>query len=154
MTEQLLQVASLANLSNPEGGDDPFQMEEAVIFAFTSDGFRILVREADAYQALEMVADKHLGSWELGIGIITTGWACPITDEGTIAEDGTMSTPPSEHPLRRRVRLVSCVDKAKHMVSSLRFADDPDELITETSGVGSLANALTTAIGYMVARTN
>jgi hypothetical protein len=148
MTEQLLQVASLANLSNPEGGDDPFQMEEAVIFAFTNDGIRIIVREADVYQALEMVADKHLGSWELGIGIITTGWASPLN------ADGEVQGAPSEHPLRRRVRLVSCVDKAKHMVSSLRFADDPDELITETSGSGTLANALTTAIGFMVARTN
>ena len=148
MTDQLIQVASLANLSNPEGGDDPFQMEQAVIFAFTSDGFRILVREADAYEALEMVADKHLKEWELGIGIITTGWASPL------AEDGTMSGAPSEHPLRRRVRLVSCVDKAKHMVSSLRFADEPDDLITDESGQGSLANALKTAVGYLVARQN
>jgi hypothetical protein len=152
MTEQLIQVASLANLSNPEGGDDPFQMEEAVIFAFTNDGIRILVREADAYLALEMVADKHLGSWELGIGIITTGWASPVPPDFDADVDEMI--PPSEHALRRRVRLVSCVDKAKHMVSSLRFADDPDELITETSGSGSLANALTTAIGFMVARTN
>ena len=148
MTDQLIQVASLANLSNPEGGDDPFQMEEAVIFAFTSDGFRILVREADAYEALEMVADKHLKEWELGIGIITTGWASPIN------ADGTIGGAPSEHPLRRRVRLVSCVDKAKRMVSSLRFGDEPDDLITDESGQGSLANALTTAIGFMVARTN
>jgi len=148
MTEQLLQVASLANLSNPEGGDDPFQMLEAVTFAFTNDGIRILTRDGDAYEALEMVADKHLKEWELGIGIITTGWASPVGADGN--PDGV----PSEHPLRRRVRLVSCVDKAKRMASSLRFADEPDDLITDESGQGSLANALTTAIGFLVAREN
>jgi len=148
MTEQLLQVASLANLSNPEGGDDPFQMLEAVTFAFTNDGIRILTRDGDAYEALEMVADKHLKEWELGIGIITTGWASPVGADGN--PDGV----PSEHPLRRRVRLVSCVDKAKRMASSLRFADEPNDLITDESGQGSLANALTTAIGFLVAREN
>lgn len=148
MTEQLLQVASLANLSNPEGGDDPFQMLEAVTFAFTSDGFRILTRDGDAYEALEMVADKHLKQWELGIGIITTGWASPL------GKDGNVNSAPSEHPLRRRVRLVSCVNKAKQMASSLRFADEPDDLITDESGQGSLANALLTAIGFLVAREN
>ena len=148
MTDQLIQVASLANLSNPEGGDDPFQMEEAVTFAFTDDGIRILTRDADAYMALEMMADNHLKEWELGIGIITTGWASPL------AEDGTMGGAPSDHPLRRRVRLVSCVSKAKQMASSLRFADEPDDLITDESGTGSLANALKTAVGYLVARQN
>ena len=148
MTEQLIQVASLANLSNPEGGDDPFQMEQAVTFAFTDDGIRILTRDGDAYEALEMVADKHLKQWELGIGIITTGWASPL------GADGNPDGAPSEHPLRRRVRLVSCVDKAKRMASSLRFADEPDDLITDESGTGSLANALMTAIAFLVARQN
>ena len=148
MTEQLIQVASLANLSNPEGGDDPFQMEQAVTFAFTDDGIRILTRDGDAYEALEMVADKHLKQWELGIGIITTGWASPL------GADGNPDGAPSEHPLRRRVRLVSCVDKAKRMASSLRFADEPDDLITDESGQGSLANALMIAIAYLVARQN
>jgi hypothetical protein len=148
VTQQLLQVASLANLSNPEGGDDPFQMEEAVTFAFTDDGIRILTRDADAYEALEMVTDSHLKEHELGIGIITTGWASPL------GADGNPDGAPSQHPLRRRVRLVSCVDKAKHMGSSLRFADEPDDLITDESGQGSLANALMTAIAFLVARQN
>lgn len=151
MTDQLIQVASLANLSNPEGGDDPFQMLEAVTFAFTSDGIRILTRDADAYMALEMMADKHLKEWELGIGIITTGWASPLTPDSA---DSDEVIPPSQHALRRRVRLVTCVDKAKRMASSLRFADEPDDLITDESGQGSLANALTTAVGYLVARQN
>ena len=152
MTEQLLQVASLANLSNPEGGDDPFQMEQAVTFAFTSDGIRILTRDGDAYEALEMVADKYLKEWELGIGIITTGWAAPIPPDFDADEDEV--TPPSQHALRRRVRLVSCVNKEKQMASSLRFADEPDDLITDESGQGSLANALMTAIAFLVARQN
>ena len=147
MTALLAQVASDANLNNPEGGD-PFHMEQAVIFAFTNDGgFRILVSAPDVYECLESVTDKNLNQWELGIGVITTGWAAPLNN-------GEVEGAPSQHPLRRRVRLVSCVDKAKRMVSSLRFADQPDDLITDESGQGSLANALTTAIGFMVAREN
>lgn len=152
MTQQLIQMASFANLSNPEGGDNPFQMEEVVVFAFNEDGIRILVREADAYEALEKVADNHLKEWELGIGIITTGWASPYQDG--MNEDGTTACAPSEHPQRRRVRLVSCVDKARKMASALRFADEPDEIISDESGTGSLANALKVAVGYLVARQN
>lgn len=148
MTQQLLEMATLANLSNPEGGDDPFQMEEAVTFAFTNDGIRILTRDGDAYEALEMVTDTYLKEYELGIGIITTGWASPLNADGN--PDGA----PSQHPLRRRVRLVSCVDTKKQMASSLRFADEPDDLITDESGTGSLANALMTAIAFLVARQN
>jgi hypothetical protein len=150
MTNQLVQVALDANLSHLEGGDDPFQMESAVVFAFTNDGqFRILVTSPDVYECLEEVSDKHLNQWEQGIGIITTGWASPL------GANGEPEGAPSEHPLRRRVRLVSCVDKAKKMASSIRFADEPDDLVTdEGEATGALANALVTALGFMVARQN
>jgi hypothetical protein len=149
MTTILLEVASNANLTNPEGGDNPFLMGEAVVFAFTLNGFRILARDGDVYDALEMVTDNHLKLGELGIGVLTTGWASPL------GADGEIGGAPSEHPLRRRVRLVTCVDKAKRMASSMRFADDPDEMLTdEGSATGSLATALVTAVGFLVAREN
>jgi hypothetical protein len=69
--------------------------------------------------------------------IVTTGWAAPLGPDGTV--DGA----PSEHALRRRVRLVVVV--ADHGVASvLRFADDPDEVVTDPgSATGSLADAIT-----------
>ncbi len=117
-------MATLANLSNPEGGDDPFQMEEAVTFAFTNDGIRILTRDGDAYEALEMVTDTYLKEYELGIGIITTGWASPLNADGDV--DGA----PSQHPLRRRVRLVSLRGhkEADGFISPFS-SDEPDDLI-------------------------
>jgi hypothetical protein len=150
MTQQLLQVATDANLSHLEGGDDPFQMESAVVFAFTNDGqFRVLTSAPDVYECLEVVADKNLNQWEHGIGVITTGWAAPL------GSNGQPEGAPSEHPLRRRVRLVSCVNKAKKMASSIRFADEPDDLVTdEGEATGSLAQALVNALTFMVAREN
>ena len=149
MTHQLLDVATNANLTNPEGSDNPFAMGEAVVFAFTLNGFRIHARDGDVYDALEMVADKHLKLGELGIGVLTTGWASPL------GKDGNPDGAPSEHPLRRRVRLVTCVDKAKRMASSMRFADDPDEMLTdEGSATGSLATALVETVGYLVSQEN
>ncbi|MFN5601298.1 MAG: hypothetical protein ACK48T_04130, partial [Acidimicrobiaceae bacterium] len=69
--------------------------------------------------------------------IVTTGWAAPLGPDGTV--DGA----PSEHALRRRVRLVVVV--ADHGVASvLRFADDPDDVVTDPgSATGSLADAIT-----------
>jgi hypothetical protein len=150
MTQQLVQVAIDANLSHLEGGDDPFLMESAVVFAFTNDGqFRVLASTKDVYEGLEATADKSLNQWELGIGVITTGWAAPL------GANGQPEGAPSEHPLRRRVRLVSCVNKAQKMASSIRFADEPDDLVTDLGeATGSLAQALVNALTFMVAREN
>lgn len=149
MSKQLIQVASDANLNNPEGGGDPFSMEQAVIFAFTNDGgIRILVSAPDVYEGLEVVTEKNLNQWENGIGVITTGWAAPLNN-------GEVEGAPSQHPLRRRVRLVSCVNKAKRMASSIRFADEPDEMVTDEGGAsGALAEALVSAMTFMVAKEN
>jgi len=151
MSETLVQVASDANLTNPEGGDDPFRMEQAVVFAFGKDGgFRFIISAPDVYECLESAVDtKYLNDTDEGIGVITTGWASPLNANGEV--EGA----PSEHPLRRRVRLVSCVNKAKEMASSMRFADDPTELVTdEGEAHGSLANALVETLALMVAKGN
>lgn len=68
--------------------------------------------------------------------VLTSGWAAPINDEG-----GDMA--PSQHPERRRVRLVVVVCD-KGVASVLRFADTPDDVITDAGAArGSLADAVT-----------
>ena len=61
----------------------------------------------------------------------------------TASTDRSTDGAPSEHALRRRVRLVVVV--ADHGVASvLRFADDPDDIISDPgSATGSLADAIT-----------
>lgn len=69
--------------------------------------------------------------------IVTTGWAAPL------ASDGTLEGAPSEHSARRRVRLVVTVAD-QGVASVLRFADAPDEVVTDPgSATGSLADAIT-----------
>jgi hypothetical protein len=69
--------------------------------------------------------------------IVTTGWAAPLRPDGTI--EGA----PSEHALRRRVRLVVVVAD-NGVASALRFADEPDEVVTDPgSATGTLAEAIT-----------
>ncbi|MBJ7398596.1 MAG: hypothetical protein JHD29_07560, partial [Ilumatobacteraceae bacterium] len=50
--------------------------------------------------------------------------------------------PPSQHPLRRRVRLVVAVCD-KGVASVLRFADTPNDIVTDAGAArGSLADAV------------
>ena len=68
--------------------------------------------------------------------VLTCGWAAPV------AGDDDDDRAPSEHPQRRRVRLVSVVGDAG-VASVLRFADSPQDVITDAGdGRGSLADAI------------
>ena len=82
--------------------------------------------------------------------VLTCGWAAPIDrshdrddDHGDDVDDANEKIPPSQHPQRRRVRLVVVV--GDHGVGSvLRFADTPKEIVTDAgSARGSLADAVT-----------
>lgn len=94
----------------------------------------------DVYDLLEgddvaQVLDTH--SY---LGIITCGWAAPIT------KNKELKKAPSKHPDRRRVRLMLVANKSE-VFSVLRFEDNPDEVITDDGkATGSLADALIKAI--------
>ena len=93
----------------------------------------------DVYDLLEgddvaQVLDTH--SY---LGIITCGWAASIHKDQETKR-------PSEHPDRRRVRLMLVANKSE-VFSVLRFEDNPDEVITDDGkATGSLADALIKAI--------
>ena len=94
-----------------------------------------LAQHPDVYELLATPSSSLARMFD-SAAIVTTGWAAPLGPDGTV--DGA----PSEHALRRRVRLVVVV--ADHGVASvLRFADDPDEIISDPgSATGSLADAI------------
>lgn len=95
-----------------------------------------LAQHPDVYELLEAPSSGLARMFDAA-AIVTTGWAAPLGPDGTI--DGA----PSEHAMRRRVRLAVLV--ADHGVASvLRFADQPDDVVTDPgSATGSLAEAIT-----------
>ena len=145
--EQVAEVARKASLSLMEGGDDPFQLDNAVLFAFSYDGtFRVLWESGDVYDALLSVKGHKLHQWEVGIGVLSTGWAAPLD------ADGTVKGAPSRHTLRKRCRLVSCATKKHGIISAFRFQDDPTEVVLDYGdATGSLADAVREALATMTA---
>lgn len=91
----------------------------------------------DVYDLLDtnMVADAIQAYGYAAV--ITCGWAAPLAEDGENNE-----VAPSNHPKRRRVRLV-CVTDGISIASVLRFSDTQDETMTdEGNATGSLADAL------------
>jgi hypothetical protein len=79
--------------------------------------------------------------------VLTCGWAAPLNrdendDEARSDDEIRDEVPPSQHPLRRRVRLVVAVCD-KGVASVLRFADTPNDIVTDAGAArGSLADAV------------
>lgn len=145
-----VRMAELAQRILAKEGDEGFRMEQAVLFAYCAEGFRVLATASDIYEGLaNLPYEQTLNAYEEGIGIITTGWASPLNANGE-AEGA-----PSEHPFRQRVRLASCVTREGMMGSAMSFQHDPDDLVTdEGEATGSLAEALLATLIKLVAQTN
>ena len=113
--------------------DTGHEMSNAVLYGVTEDGSNFeLGRAPDIYDLLE---GEYPSKGIVGLAVHTTGWAAPLNENGET--DGA----PSKHPERRRVALVT-VMTAEGMGSALSFADEPDEIITDSSGTGQLSDAL------------
>lgn len=109
------------------------EMTNAVLYGVTEDGSNFeLGRAPDVYDLLD---GEYPSTGVVGLAIHTTGWAAPLNP------DGEVEGAPSKHPERRRVALVT-VMTAEGMGSALSFADEPDEVITDSSGTGQLSDAL------------
>jgi hypothetical protein len=95
-----------------------------------------LAQHPDVYELLDAPSSGLARMFDAA-AIVTCGWAAPL------APDGSIEGAPSEHEARRRVRLIIVV--ADHGVASvLRFADQPDDVVTDPgSATGSLAEAVT-----------
>jgi hypothetical protein len=87
---------------------------------------KMITTSQDVYLMIESINDDRLvdnTNYDF-ISIITHGWAAPLDSNGEV------SGPPSQHPNKRRVRLLISLDvKNREMIgSTIKFADDEDAL--------------------------
>lgn len=124
----------------------PFDLDRARLYGvnFRGDDLQLsfVLEHGDIYQLLEVPESACARMFDAA-ALVTCGWAAPIA-EGQEAPDGL----PSEHPQRRRVRLVVVVGDAG-VASILRFADDAESPILDAGEArGPLADAVA---GYWTA---
>ena len=98
-----------------------------------------LAAHGDVYELLEARGSAIARMFDAA-AVLTCGWAAPVGDDNGDGNDDDL--PPSVHPRRRRVRLLVVVSDAG-VGSVLRFADTPDEVVTDPGNAkGSLADAV------------
>jgi hypothetical protein len=127
---------------------DSFELSGARLYGITiddvdrvrdeqSDAVHVsfLAQHPDVYELLQ-APTSSLGRMFHAAAIVTTGWAAPL------GPDGNVEGAPSEHALRRRVRLVVVVCDGG-VASVIRFQDAPDDVVIDDgSATGSLAEAI------------
>jgi regulator of RNase E activity RraB len=111
-----------------------------------------LAEHGDVYELIDAPTSAIVRMFDAAV-VLTCGWAAPIDRKSESEsnddydddddEDANEKVPPSQHPQRRRVRLVVVVGD-QGVGSVLRFADTPKEIVTDAgSARGSLADAVT-----------
>lgn len=124
---------------------NPFKIPMSTLYGIdlTSSGEVIDVTQLDAnpdvYALLSTPASTVNSTNKTGYttwALVTTGWAAPLNSDGI--PDGA----PSEHPRRRRVRLVVTANM-DGVASVLRFEESPLETIVDPGqATGSLNDAV------------
>ena len=124
-----------------QGNTNPFQLDNSRLYGInigdeTEPTLTFLKASPDVYELLEDEDSVKAKQGYEYIGIVTTGWAAPLN------EDGEAEGAPSQHPEKRRVRLM-IVASRRGVASVIRFEDDSDSQITDPgSATGSLADAV------------
>ena len=105
-----------------------------------------LAEHGDVYELQDAPSSAIARMFDVAV-VLTCGWAAPLNrdendDEARLDDEIRDEVPPSQHPLRRRVRLVVAVCD-KGVASVLRFADTPNDIVTDAGAArGSLADAV------------
>ncbi len=125
---------------------DEFERRNAQMFALSADGFvRPLEASLDVYVGLQEVALKHeLLANEIALVCETVGWASP--------NDGN-DCQPSQHPQRKRVRLIALATTTNQMASSLHIQGDDEIVFDFGQAKGTLADALRKTLRLMKSKT-
>lgn len=103
------------------------------------DGHPIWVKDmeqsgSDVYELLATVSPDNSANY---YGVITAGWASPVTDDDD-------DTPPSQHPERKRVELLIVVSRNGLVASALSMSGKDEMVIDEGKAQGALALAVGT----------
>lgn len=129
-------------ISEQLGGD--FDLKTAMLFAIneTDNGevaLALASEHGDVYDLLDNDDSRAVAKVSDYIVLVTCGWAAPLAENDPDGENGVR---PSEHPQRRRVRLMVFAGK-DGWASVMRFSDTPDETITDDGNArGALADAI------------
>ena len=119
-----------------------FDLKKALLISVTDGLFGVELSDpiahGDVYELIESHASLEMAKRSEFIAIVTCGWAAPIRED----DDDDNQVAPSQHPARRRVRLVVLASRSS-VSSVLRFSDTPDDtVIDEGKATGSLADAI------------
>ena len=120
-----------------------FDLKKALLISVTDGLFGVELSDpiahGDVYELIESHASLEMAKRSAFIAIVTCGWAAPLSNNTNDDDD---KVAPSQHPQRRRVRLVVLASRSS-VASVLRFSDTPDEtVIDEGKATGSLADAI------------
>jgi hypothetical protein len=139
----ILEKAEITEMLISEQLEGRFDLKRAMFFAIneTDDGRVALAlagEHGDIYDLLDSDDSRAVAKVSDYIAVLTSGWAAPLpTSDSDDAE-----VAPSQHPERRRVRLMVFASK-DGWASVMRFSDTPDETITDDGNAqGALADAI------------
>ena len=129
--------------------DYEFDSKYAKVFGvMLNDNFDIqfepIKTGADVYELINDSPEvfEAVNEYDL-ITIATCGWAAPIDNDNSEFNE----TAPSQHPERRRVRLLTTANTNSQFGSSISFKDTPDEPVFDYGNAkGALADAITELI--------
>jgi hypothetical protein len=119
-------------------GIESVDKSKAGLYSVRGEVTQLVGEHGDVYEMLDSVEAQAVAMLSDAVVVHTNGWASPIADDG----DEYEGVRPSEHPQRRRVRLL-VVAKAGETASVLRFTDDwANPIFDEGQATGSLADAV------------
>jgi hypothetical protein len=123
---------------------DSFNLGKSILFAvdYVRGEVPAIKRISDDQDIYDMLSDTFnavvlYDTGYNGFAVVTTGWASPIDKDN----DADNEIAPSEHPERKRVRLMTMMHNGK-MGSTIRFTDKETVTYDEGNAKGSLASAM------------
>ena len=118
-------------------GIESTEAKTAGLYSVRGENTTLVAEHGDVYEMLESVEAQAVAMLSDAVVVRTAGWASPLSNG-----DEYEGVAPSEHPQRRRVRLL-VVAKAGETASVLRFTDDwANPIFDEGQATGSLADAV------------
>ena len=118
-------------------GIESTEIKTAGLYSVRGENTTLVAEHGDVYEMLDSVEAQAVALLSDAVVVRTCGWASPLS-EG----DEYEGVAPSQHPQRRRVRLL-VVAKAGETASVLRFTDDwANPIFDEGQATGSLADAV------------
>ena len=118
-------------------GIESTEIKTAGLYSVRGENTMLVAEHGDVYEMLDSVEAQAVAMLSDAVVVRTCGWASPLSNG-----DEYEGVAPSQHPQRRRVRLL-VVAKAGETASVLRFTDDwANPVFDEGQATGSLADAV------------